>query len=282
MTDPNCTTLTKRCTHCGKVKPATPEFFARQKIGKYGLRADCKECHYEREKVNRAARRKQAKKHIESIKATHRADPTLCERPEVLRRCIKCKEEFPSTTQFFHRNSCLREGLSEFCKKCIKSHHEEYNRRPDIIERSKEYRSRPDIKQRTNEYLREYYKRPYVKERLKQYKTEYYKRPDVKEKQRQYQIEYNKRPEVISRVRANHHRRRNAPGSFTAADIEDIRKAQGNRCYICGKKLKKYHVDHFIPIALGGTNDPGNLRLACPHCNYSKNKKHPHAIGILI
>jgi len=71
-------------------------------------------------------------------------------------------------------------------------------------------------------------------------------------------------------------------GSYTASDIEAIRIAQGNRCYICGKTLKKYHIDHFIPIAKGGTNDPGNLRLACPKCNRRKHSKHPHDLGILI
>jgi len=35
---------TKVCTKCGKRLPATDEFFFRNKRGKYGLRADCKEC----------------------------------------------------------------------------------------------------------------------------------------------------------------------------------------------------------------------------------------------
>ncbi len=89
------------------------------------------------------------------------------------------------------------------------------------------------------------------------------------------------------KVRAAGQRRRarvmNAPGSYTDADIEDIRKAQGNRCYICHKKLgPDFHVDHFIPLSKGGTNDPGNLRLACPFCNKSKNSRHPHELGLLI
>lgn len=35
---------TKKCTKCGEEKPATPEFFHRQKLGKFGLRALCKVC----------------------------------------------------------------------------------------------------------------------------------------------------------------------------------------------------------------------------------------------
>ena len=37
----------KTCTKCGEVKDATAEFFHRHKAGKYGLRADCKECYKE-------------------------------------------------------------------------------------------------------------------------------------------------------------------------------------------------------------------------------------------
>jgi len=86
------------------------------------------------------------------------------------------------------------------------------------------------------------------------------------------------------RIRQQRRRARKlaAAGSFTRADIEAIRTAQGNRCYICHKPLKEYHIDHFIPLALGGTNDPGNLRLACPTCNRHKGAKHPHDMGQLI
>lgn len=252
MTTPDSNTLTKICTHCGKEKPATPEFFARQKIGKYGLRADCKECHYERERIRNANKPKgeQPRKSSKVLRraAMYRANPSLCERPDVQRRCWKCGHKFPSTTEFFHRNSSDCTGLSKTCKQCVMAHHDEYYQRPEIKEQVREYQQRPDVRQRIAKY----------------------------------QKEYQNRPEVRDRVRAKGNNRRAAPGSFTAADIREIRKAQGNRCYICGKKLKKFHVDHFIPIALGGTNDPGNLRLACPRCNLSKNAKHPHTLGILI
>lgn len=37
-------TLSKVCTLCKEEKPATLEFFVRQKLGKYGLRSMCKPC----------------------------------------------------------------------------------------------------------------------------------------------------------------------------------------------------------------------------------------------
>ena len=52
-------------------------------------------------------------------------------------------------------------------------------------------------------------------------------------------------------------------------------RAFGYRCAYCGKRLKHFHRDHFIPKALGGPTDIGNIVSACPSCNLRKNAKHP-------
>lgn len=36
--------MTKACTLCGEVKPATAEYFHRHRLGKFGLNARCKSC----------------------------------------------------------------------------------------------------------------------------------------------------------------------------------------------------------------------------------------------
>lgn len=36
-----------------------------------------------------------------------------------------------------------------------------------------------------------------------------------------------------------------------------------------------YHVDHVMPLALGGRHEVANLAIACPSCNLRKNAKHP-------
>jgi hypothetical protein len=45
-------------------------------------------------------------------------------------------------------------------------------------------------------------------------------------------------------------------------------------CYYCGipaaMGVKQLHVEHVIPVALGGTNDPWNLVAACWDCNAGK------------
>lgn len=54
----------------------------------------------------------------------------------------------------------------------------------------------------------------------------------------------------------------------------DILRRCNFACYYCGVPaalgLKVLHVDHVIPVSLGGTNDPWNLVAACWDCNLGK------------
>lgn len=67
-------------------------------------------------------------------------------------------------------------------------------------------------------------------------------------------------------------------GTHTDKDVLGILKSQSNLCAepTCRKDLSDgYHVDHIMPIALGGSNWPDNLQCLCPTCNLSKGAKHP-------
>jgi 5-methylcytosine-specific restriction endonuclease McrA len=84
------------------------------------------------------------------------------------------------------------------------------------------------------------------------------------------------------RARAKDHRRRarelSAPGSWTKADIATLLRQQGGKCahsWCCVDITEKRHIDHVIPLARGGTNDPRNLQLLCARCNRRKGTKHP-------
>jgi hypothetical protein len=52
-------------------------------------------------------------------------------------------------------------------------------------------------------------------------------------------------------------------------------KAFNYACAYCGKKLKHFHRDHFIPKSRGGKSDLGNIVPACPSCNFRKHAKLP-------
>lgn len=58
--------------------------------------------------------------------------------------------------------------------------------------------------------------------------------------------------------------------SLSAARKEEIFARDGHVCSYCGAQDGPFHVDHILPVALGGSNDPDNLTIACKACNLSK------------
>ena len=65
-------------------------------------------------------------------------------------------------------------------------------------------------------------------------------------------------------------------GEHSGEDIRDLAEKQKGKCAICHERLSAgYHVDHILPLTLGGGNDKHNIQLLCPRCNLSKGAKHP-------
>jgi 5-methylcytosine-specific restriction endonuclease McrA len=75
-------------------------------------------------------------------------------------------------------------------------------------------------------------------------------------------------------------RLRSAGGRYTKDDIIRLMGEQGGNCALCGLPFGDdgYHIDHFIPLARGGTNDPSNLKLTHPACNLKKGARLPDEI----
>ena len=64
----------------------------------------------------------------------------------------------------------------------------------------------------------------------------------------------------------------------------EIKRKAIYSCFYCGHLVgripnkpfvRKLHVDHFIPVALGGSEHETNYRIACEDCNLSKSDKMP-------
>ena len=58
-------------------------------------------------------------------------------------------------------------------------------------------------------------------------------------------------------------------------------KLQRGRCAYCRKKLVvgEVHLDHVVPLALGGVDKFSNLQLACAPCNQAKHATAPEAFA---
>lgn len=71
-------------------------------------------------------------------------------------------------------------------------------------------------------------------------------------------------------------RKRENGGSLSVGLSEKLLKLQKGKCACCKEVLNgKFHLDHHIPLALGGANEDGNIQLLCPPCNMAKGAKHP-------
>jgi 5-methylcytosine-specific restriction endonuclease McrA len=91
-------------------------------------------------------------------------------------------------------------------------------------------------------------------------------------------IRWQKRyPERQRALRMNRRARmKGAQGSHTGQEVLDLLKSQKSLCVYCRISLKKkYHKDHIVALAKGGTNDIKNIQLLCPTCNMRKNAKDP-------
>lgn len=126
--------------------------------------------------------------------------------------------------------------------------------------------------------------RPKNAERVRRRRQEF---PEIAEKSRRICREYyqkvRKHDPAYKEAKIVHHRTRRSrklgnEGVHKPEDITEILKRQKFKCAECGvsvKDKKNRHVDHIMPLALGGSNWPTNLQILCPPCNLSKSAKHP-------
>lgn len=209
-----------------------------------------------------------------------------------------CRDWYPATPEFFHRDKNKKDGLSPRCKLCKKKYDQAYSVIPDVKGRhqiyQKAYCSRPGQREKKcmydAEYRNDYYNRPGIRVRKLTRNREYEKRPDVQERKRYHSIEYAKRPDTQPRRNAHTRnyraRQKTIPGTHTPEQIQEMLKRQKYKCYYCNANFEKrnekyvYHVDHTFPVSrVVGTDIPANdisyLVLACPSCNKSKGDKFP-------
>src|SRR3954452_18418620 len=68
-------------------------------------------------------------------------------------------------------------------------------------------------------------------------------------------------------------------GERRAAAVERLILRDGDRCWYCrcvfGTGSRRCTVDHVVPVARGGRNNLGDLRLACEYCNTRRARLRP-------
>ena len=159
-----------------------------------------------------------------------------------MKTCSKCKTE----KQFsdFTKDASRKDGIDPFCRACKSIKHKLYApmRPKQNTEKMKDWRSAN--KDRANENRKAWYA----------------KNPDA------------------MRIQAHNRRarKRSNGGALSANLSAKLFKLQRGKCACCKRPLgDDYHMDHIMPIALGGSNTDDNMQLLTATCNQEKWKKHP-------
>lgn len=205
--------------------------------------------------------------------------------------CTKCKAE--KHYDEYRKDAKSKDGFSSSCKECAGKAGAAYyaankerlavaNRayyeanKSAVLRQKKQYNAKNAelIAMQTKSY------RERNDEVIKAQKREHYIRnkESISAKSRDYYERNTERFTAYNRARKA--RKRSAQGSHTAKDVSFIFDSQRGLCANCKARLfksgkQKFHVDHIMPLARGGSNGKENLQCLCPACNLSKNAKDP-------
>jgi hypothetical protein len=88
---------------------------------------------------------------------------------------------------------------------------------------------------------------------------------------------YANNPDAVSIKNQNRRSRvKNVGGRLSKGLPQKLIALQRGKCACCGLPLgENYHLDHIMPLALGGTNTDDNIQLLRGECNNQKHAKHP-------
>jgi hypothetical protein len=168
------------------------------------------------------------------------------------KECTKCKQVKPLDE--FHKNKNTSDGRVPRCKACRKSDsHTYYSRNKDaILEKSRAYNQ--ENRELVAERLRRYYDKN--RDRILDYHADYRR----SNREKVYSDIYKRKAKKACAV----------PQRWRTSECPD------NTCYWCGTtEADEWHIEHVMPISLGGPAEAYNEVVACSTCNLTKNNKHP-------
>ena len=263
-------TTEKRCTDCKTTKPISE--FNKNKSENDGYAHICKECrkvrsreryeknkdtilqkNAERRKENPEPSRKAARESKRRSRERARQEPAVCQQCGVVMERIKYK----------HNKLCLDCRL-----KNRKAHWDVYY---------KEHRS--DILQWNKEYAMTENGQANRKKNYENYQARH--ASEIQKKRKELLASRKDDENYVAARLAGSLTTRSERGTTPKEHITHLLKWQEGHCYYCNREVPKdnrsRHMDHVVPIALGGSADPKNIVLACKDCN-SMGQKGAHLL----
>lgn len=232
----------------------------------------------QKEKRREAVKRHSKRKHAEAAIAAGR-EPFVPGRPrefsdeERLERRRIAIQKYKDANAEWLRADAARRGREKRRAKAIAM-----GREP--AKSGHRYSVKPRTKEERLALRRKIHAERYRKKASAKARADYAANPEkFIERQRKLKLE---NPEKYRAYKATGGRNRRAraggnDGKHKSADIEFLWTAQKGHCVFCLKPLirGKFHVDHHVPLALGGSNDRSNLRLLHRKCNLEKSWRDP-------
>ena len=247
----------KKCTKCGEWLVASSVNFSKQKGGKYGLRAQCKKCCAEYDKVHSKKYREANKEAIKKRRRQHYEQN---------------KETILERNRRYHEAN--KDKISEYHKQWHRQYYEA--NKEAIAKQGKQYYQ--DNKEVIAERQRQYYEqnKEAIAERTKQWYEQ------NKERIAEHSRKYHQSPQGQI-VAFNSQCRRRAK---LETQGRGITKEQWLECmsffnwqcaysgeYIGGEGKETRSLDHIVPLNKGGANEIWNVIPAYKSYNLSKQDK---------
>lgn len=190
-----------------------------------------------------------------------------------MKKCSKCRCEKPISDFYAEKRST--DGRRSDCKLCVaeyKASRQEETRTNNRVS-SAAWRSRnPGKAAEKSAAWRE--KNP---DKAKASTAAYHAANPHKARERERSW-LESHPDARRTIAHNYHAKKRANGGTLSVGLaEKLFKLQRGKC-ACGCKQSlgdDYHLDHRMPLALGGTNTDDNIQLLTGICNRKKGAKHP-------
>lgn len=177
-----------------------------------------------------------------------------------MKTCTKCKIE--KELNLFGHCKHTRDKRQSWCRKCCIDQTRQRNKLPEV----RAARRVCEIKYESIN-----------KEKIKKRKAQYYKENIDRITQRNAEWAASNPVKRLAITR-NHRRKRAAgiKGGAGSAEMSAWIERQKLVCIWCEVNCSEnYHIDHIMPLALGGRHETWNMAVSCPQCNTRKNAKHP-------
>lgn len=190
----------------------------------------------------------------------------------MMKTCTKCGEQKPITE--FCKDALRLEGFRSQCKNCTKAADAKWYaaNREKVKAASATYRvANAD---RCKAYNAAYSAANSEKRRADSAQW----RIDNPEKHRATIAQWQAANPEARRIHKHNRRARKleSGGKLSPGLSAKLFSLQRGKCACCGQPLgTNYHLDHRMPLALGGQNVDSNMQLLRANCNLQKSAKHP-------